>query len=99
MTTAEYAGYVQELALLEQKITKLGLLETKNGKKTVKTSGIEVNYVALPNLSMSGGTINITSPNLKGSGIIAVNANPYAKIINNSNAWLRVNDIEITKVG
>lgn len=99
VTIAQYAGYVQELALLENKMARLGLLETKNGKKTPKTEGVNVNYVELPNILVSGGTVNITTPTLKGTGSIVANSNPYVGISNSSNAWLRVNDIATKNAG
>ena len=99
VTIAQYAGYVQELALLEQKMIKVGLLNIKNGKKTLKQSAVEINYIELPDIKVSGGTLKITTPKLTGDGRLTVNTAPSAKIYNNSNAWLRVKNINVGSVG
>ena len=94
-----YAGYVMEKELLETKLKALGLMREindGNGKTTwiPITSGYDITYAELPNhLYASGGTINIASDTLKGSGTITANNAASVTVTNKSNAYLKVNNI------
>ena len=100
-----YAGYVMEKELLETKLKALGLMREVsdgNGKTTwiPITSGYDITYAELPNhLYASGGTINIASDTLKGSGTIKANNAASITVNNKSNAYLKVNNITIGEIG
>ncbi|MBR1662501.1 MAG: leukotoxin LktA family filamentous adhesin, partial [Acidaminococcaceae bacterium] len=100
-----YAGYVMEKELLETKLKALGLMREindGNGKTTwiPITSGYDITYAELPNhLYASGGTINIASDTLKGSGTITANNAASVTVTNKSNAYLKVNNITIGEIG
>ena len=99
LTDNQKGIYLQEPSLLEQKMRELGMLKTSGGKKTVSENGFKINYVELPYISVSGGTINVQTQELTSKGSITVNAMPYIDVQNNSNAWLRVNNLTIDSIG
>ncbi|KHM51530.1 hypothetical protein NZ47_10025, partial [Anaerovibrio lipolyticus] len=104
-TLIAYAGYMQELELLEAKMKSLGLMveeTTTNGNKIwiPITTGYDIPVVTLPKLlEACGGTINVDSNNLYGKGSVVAKTNPEIIVKNTSNAYLVVNDTLIHDKG
>ena len=104
-TLIAYAGYMQELELLEAKMKSLGLMveeTTTNGNKIwiPITTGYDIPVVTLPKLlEACGGTINVDSNNFYGKGSVVAKTNPEIIVKNTSNAYLVVNDALIHDKG
>ena len=99
-----YTGYVQAKTQIEETMLKLGLAEQGTDSATgatviVPIEGYTYNYVELPNITASGGNINVNSTNMKGSGSLTANGAPQVTINNTSTAYLKVNDITIGDQG
>ncbi|MBE6099805.1 MAG: hypothetical protein E7197_07085 [Anaerovibrio sp.] len=104
-TLVAYAGYMQELELLEAKMKKLGLMveeTTTNGNKVwiPITTGYDIPVVTLPELlEACGGTVNVDSNNFYGKGSVVAKTNPEIIVKNTSNAYLLVNDVLVHDKG
>lgn len=104
-TLTAYAGYMQELELLETRMKNMGLLveetTTKGNKIMVPiTTGYDIPVVTLPALlEACGGTINVDSNNFYGKGSVVAKTNPEIIVKNTSNAYLLVNDTLIHDKG
>ncbi|WP_295919653.1 hypothetical protein [uncultured Anaerovibrio sp.] len=104
-TLIAYAGYMQELELLEAKMKSLGLMveETTTNGNIIWipiTTGYDIPVVTLPKLlEACGGTINVDSNNLYGKGSLVAKTNPEIIVKNTSNAYLVVNDALIHDKG
>ena len=104
-TLTAYAGYMQELELLETRMKNMGLLveetTTKGNKIMVPiTTGYDISVVTLPALlEACGGTINVDSNNFYGKGSVVAKTNPEIIVKNTSNAYLFVNDTLIHDKG
>ena len=101
---ASYLGYVQQRQRILDELDKRGLydMETGTDGKTVKvykTSGFTVRYVEIPEITASGGNITIQSENLYGKGKLEANGAPQVTIANNSNAYLKLDGIQIKDPG
>ena len=100
----EYAGtdvsktYSTELARVQSELQALGIGRYENGVFAVTENSI-VPTLELQDLNISGGDINISGGSLNGSGAMTANGNPILTIDNQSNFFLKVNDITVDNDG
>lgn len=100
----EYAGtevsktYSDELARVQDELQALGIGRYENGVFAVTENSI-VPTIELQDLNISGGDINISGGSLNGSGTMTANGNPTLTIDNESNFFLKVNDITVDNDG
>jgi hypothetical protein len=94
-TSTAYLGYVAEMQRVMDKMETLGLYNA-NGHVT---SLVNVDYVSLPNLIASGGNINVQTDNLSGAGTLEAKGSPEINVTNNTNLYLKVNDIDVGAAG
>lgn len=102
--TTALAGYIQERDMIQEKMKALNLYseETVEGGYTVGNylvSGQPVSYVEIPAIKVSGGNINVKANYLAGTGSLRANSAPQVSITNNSNAYLKLNDIIMGEEG
>ena len=105
--TAAYYGYVQQRQRILEDLAKHGLVEeveqvVDGEKKTVrivKTGGLTVRYVEIPEILVSGGNIVIDAANLTGTGKMDAGGKPEVKITNRSNAYLRLDGARVGDPG
>ncbi|MBO4789453.1 MAG: hypothetical protein J5492_00400, partial [Oxalobacter sp.] len=97
-----YYGYLQEKQVLEDQMEKLGLMQEVTDEKTKKTqkipvlAGYKVVYVEMPDeLVASGGSINVNSDNFYGEGQLKANGKPGIGVDNQSNAYLKLNQMTL----
>ncbi len=98
------AAYVAERDRIRGEMEELGLTEKgkdKDGNETTvySNSGRPVYYVEIPDISTSGGNINVQANNLTGTGELRANAAPNVTITNESDAYLRLNNILMGEQG
>jgi len=94
------AAYIAERTRIKEEMEKLGLTETDSSGKTVySNTGRPVYYVEIPDLSTGGGNINVTANDLTGTGNLHANSAPGVTITNNSDAYLRLNNIIMGEQG
>ena len=95
-----YKAYEAEKNLLLLEMEKAGLAEksTKNGVLTPLES-IELPAIEIPDIVVSGGNINIDADQLKGTGSLTAQGAPQLSITNNSDLYLKVNDLTISDSG
>ena len=102
----EYAGtevsttYSDELTRVQSELQALGIgrYDEKKGVFAVTENSI-VPTIELEDLTVSGGDINISGGSLNGSGTMTANGNPILTIDNQSNFFLKVNDITVDNDG
>ena len=100
----EYAGtevsttYGTELASVQSELQALGIGRYEDGVFAVTENSI-VPTIELQDLNISGGDINISGGSLNGSGAMTANGNPILTIDNQSNFFLKVNDITVDNDG
>ena len=63
------------------------------------TPSIQIKAIILPNIEVSGGSINVTTDNLKGNGILNASGVPKIDIENDSSAYLVTNQLTIGDKG
>jgi len=94
------AAYVLERGRIQEKMVKLGLTEKDtDGNIVYISSGRPVFYVDIPDIATSGGNINVQANNLTGTGELRANAAPDITITNESDAYLRLNNISMGEQG
>ncbi|MBO5590564.1 MAG: hypothetical protein J5923_04925 [Acidaminococcaceae bacterium] len=94
------AAYIAERTRIQDEMVRLGLTENdKNGNIVYSNSGRPVYYVEIPDLSTGGGNINVTANDLIGTGNLHANSAPGVTITNNSDAYLRLNNIIMGEQG
>ena len=100
----EYAGtdvsktYSDELARVQGELQALGIGRYENGVFAVTENSI-VPTIELQDLNISGGDINISGGSLSGKGTMTANGNPTLTIDNQSNFFLKVNNITVDNDG
>ena len=100
----EYAGtevsttYGTELARVQSELQALGIGRYENGVFAVTENSI-VPTIELQDLNISGGDINISGGSLSGKGTMTANGNPTLTIDNESNFFLKVNNITVDNDG
>ena len=89
------AGFQVELERVEDKMRELNLTVSEGHNSEVVSAGIDVSYIELGNIALAGGNVNFNTAAVKGSGSISAKGAPNINITNTSNAYLRINDIEL----
>ncbi len=100
------ASFKTELERIQEELRALGLahygVDSKGNTTSefiVDDSASTVPTVVLKKILVTGGNINVTGGSLKGSGTMKAVGNPTVNITNNSNYYLRVDDITIDGEG
>lgn len=101
--SAAALGYKAEQKRIFAEMQDLGLVyeaSDKNGNKfwTV-IPGMTVDYISLPDIIASGGNISINSDNLQGSGNMTAKGAPEITVTNNTNLYMKVNDLVVGDAG
>ena len=101
----DYAGslaglsYEAEKRRLIAEMEKYGLYDKE---LNAPITSLDVDYVEIPDIVSSGGNINIyagKSDNVNGSGKLEAKGAPKVTINNNSNLYMKVNDITVVEPG
>lgn len=102
----EYAGtdigtaYSNELGRIQNELQALGLLTVDSeGNIGIAEGASTVPTIELKDLEVSGGNVNITGGTLEGSGTITANGTPSVTVTNNTDFFLRVNDVTVESDG
>ena len=95
------AAYVTERIRIQNEMARLGLVEkAADGKVTAYIhSGRPVYYVEVPDIATSGGNINVKTNDLIGTGNLQANSAPAVTITNESDAYLKLNNILMGEQG
>lgn len=94
-----YEAYEKEKNLLLTEMLKAGLAERDGNNNIVPLDYIDVPAISLPDIVVSGGNINLETDTLKGSGEITAQGAPQISITNNSDLYLKVQDVTISDNG
>ena len=103
--SAAYVGYKAERQRILDQMKTMGLVEeiedaTKPGTTYLApVEGATIDYIELSDIVASGGNINIQSDNLSGEGSLTAKGAPEVVVNNNTNLYLKVNDITIGEAG
>lgn len=102
----EYAGtdigtaYSNELGRIQNELQALGLLTVDSeGNIGIAEGASTVPTIELKDLAVSGGNVNITGGTLNGEGTITANGTPSVTVTNNTDFFLRVNDVTVESDG
>nr|MBO6294148.1 hypothetical protein [Schwartzia sp. (in: firmicutes)] len=95
------AAYIAERTRIQDEMKKLGLVETDAEGNVVQyhNSGRPVYYVEIPDIATSGGNINVTANHFTGTGTLEANSAPGVAITNQSDAYLKLNNILMGEQG
>lgn len=94
------AKYTAELTRIQSDLQALGLLTVDSvGNIGIAEGASSVPTIELKDLMVSGGNVNISADTLNGKGNVTVHGDPSVKIINNTDFFLRVNDVKIDSDG
>ncbi len=97
-----YLGYKAEQDRIKSQLEQMGLIDTwtENGQTyTGVVEGMTVDYIELPDIVASGGNINIQSDTLSGSGSLKAQGAPEVVINNNTNLYMKINNITVGEPG
>jgi hypothetical protein len=94
-----YLGYKTEQARILDELEKLNLVSRDSKGNLVPIADMEVQFIELPDIIASGGNITINADNLTGKGELVAKGAPEISITNNSNLYLKVNDLKIGEPG
>ena len=102
-TSTAYLGYKAELQRITDELQTMGLGEVRKdseGKeKFVPIKGATIDYISLPDIVASGGNINITTDTLAGSGKMEAKGAPEVTVTNNTNLYMKINNITVGDAG
>lgn len=94
------AKYTAELTRIQSDLQALGLLTVDSvGNIGIAEGASSVPTIELKDLMVSGGNVNISADTLNGKGNVTAHGDPSVKIINNTDFFLRVNDVKIDSDG
>lgn len=93
--------YSSELIRIQDELKALGVGYTDAETQTfvIATGVSTVPTIELNNLTVSGGNVNISGGSLTGGGAITAHGAPEVNITNDSDFFLRVNDITVDSDG
>lgn len=97
-TSSAYLGYKAERERIMNEMDSLGLVDSVDGEK-IPVEGMTIDYISLPDIVASGGNINIQTDTLSGSGQLAAQGSPEVTVTNNTNLYLKVNDVLVGEQG
>ena len=103
--SAAYVGYKAERQRILDQMKTMGLVEEIEDATNPGTTylapveGATIDYIELSDIVASGGNINIQSDNLSGEGSLTAKGAPEVVVNNNTNLYLKVNDITIGEAG
>lgn len=95
-------AYTAELSRIQSDLQALGLLTVDSeGNIGIAQGASSVPTIELKDLLVSGGNVNISADTLNSAetGSITAHGNPSVSIINNTDFFLRVNDVKIAGDG
>ncbi|WP_295358558.1 hypothetical protein [uncultured Succiniclasticum sp.] len=84
------AAYIAERTRIQNKMSDMGLSNDSN---------CPVYYVEIPDIAASGGNINVQASDFTGTGILEANSAPSITITNESDAYLKLNNILMGEKG
>lgn len=98
-----YKGYQAERERIMAQLKEMGLVETiiadNQEEYEAAVEGMKIDYIELPDIVASGGNINIQTDVLQGSGSLAAHGAPEVVVNNNTNLYLKINDITVGEPG
>lgn len=100
-----YVGYKAERQRILDQMKTMGLVEEIEDATNPGTTylapveGATIDYIELSDIVASGGNINIQSDSLGGEGSLTAKGAPEVVVNNNTNLYLKVNDITIGEAG
>ena len=92
-------AYSAELSRIQIELQALGVGYFEDGTFIVADGASTVPTIELNDLAVSGGNVNITGGALEGSGTITANGTPSVTVTNNTDFFLRVNDVTVESDG
>ena len=102
-TSTAYLGYKAELQRITGELQTMGLIEEikdSDGKVYfAPIKGATIDYISLPDIVASGGNINITTDTLAGSGTMEAKGAPEVMVTNNTNLYMKINNITVGDAG
>ena len=102
-TSTAYLGYKAELQRITGELQSMGLGEVmrddEGREKFVPIKGATIDYISLPDIVASGGNINITTDTLAGSGTMEAKGAPEVTVTNNTNLYMKINNITVGDAG
>lgn len=101
--SAAALGYRAEQQRIFNEMQDMGLVyEATDGagnKFWTVIPGITVDFISIPDIIASGGDIGISSDNLQGSGSMTAKGAPEITVTNNTNLYMKVNDLVVGDAG
>lgn len=98
-----YLGYQAEQTRIMNQLKEMGLVETittdNEGSYLGVIEGMKIDYIELPDIVASGGNINIQTDTLSGSGSLKAQGAPEVVINNNTNLYMKINNITVGDPG
>lgn len=102
-SSTAYLGYKAERQRIFEQLQSMNLIKEmtndKGQKYYVQVEGMTVDYIELPDIVASGGNINIQSDSLSGSGGLTAQGAPEVVINNNTNLYLKINNVTVGEAG
>lgn len=102
-SSTAYLGYKAERQRIFEQLQSMNLIKEMTNdqgqKYYVQVEGMTVDYIELPDIVASGGNINIQSDSLSGSGGLTAQGAPEVVINNNTNLYLKVNNVTVGEAG
>ncbi len=102
-SSTAYLGYKAERQRIFEQLQSMNLIKEmtneKGQKYYVQVEGMTVDYIELPDIVASGGNINIQSDSLSGNGSLTAQGAPEVVINNNTNLYLKVNNVTVGEAG
>lgn len=89
-------GFTAEKTRLLAEMQKYGLYDPNTGELV---GGLLVQYVSLPDMLCTGGDVVINTGSVAGNGNITAKGAPQILVNNNSNLYMKVNDLAIVEGG
>lgn len=98
-----YIGYKTERQRIFDQLNQMGLVQEltdeRGNKYQAAIEGMTVDYIELPDIVASGGNINIQTDTLSGSGGLKAQGAPEVVINNNTNLYMKINNITVGESG
>lgn len=102
-SSTAYVGYKTERKRIFDQLQAMNLVQELKDEKGntyyAPIDGATVDYIELPDIVASGGNINIQTDTLGGSGSLKAQGAPEVVINNNTNLYMKINNITVGEPG
>lgn len=98
---AAYVALQGAMAQVRDQLSQMGMLVKagEGGTGEIVVPSLKTDVVILPDIAVSGGNVTVQTGSLLGSGSLEAYGKPEASIVNNTNLYMKLGNINVGEAG